>query len=113
MRTNDTSIYTKTLEICKNRDDDIAKKIEKQLLSVNDLVAAEARYHTSCRFKFEKSISVNVAIGRPIESLKQKNFEKVCEIMENDMELFTVNEFHKLILDMLKLAVCTCNLLIN
>ena len=72
----------------------------KHLLSVNDIVAAEARYHNSCRLKFEKS-PTKLPTGKPIESEKHGNFEKACIVMENDMELCIVNEFHKL---MLKIA---------
>lgn len=98
VRTKDTGIYKKTLEICKIRNDETSQKISKQLLSVNDLVAAEARYHISCRLKFEKS-PTNLPTGRPIEGMKHGNFEKACIVMENDMELYTVNEFHKLMLE--------------
>ena len=99
VRTKDTGIYKKTLEICENRNDETSRKIERHLLSVNDLIAAEARYHVSCRLKFEKPSPKNVATGRPIESVKQEHFDKACLIMERDMELYTVNELHKLMLE--------------
>ena len=33
VRTKDTGIYKKTLEICKARDDEISRKIEKRLFT--------------------------------------------------------------------------------
>ena len=55
------------------------------------MAAAEARYHVTCRKNFENPFSVS-APSRPVEICK-KIFEKTC--MENDMELFTVSEFHE------------------
>ena len=53
VRTKDTKIYFKTLELCKSREDDIAKAIQKRLMGISDLVAEEAKYHTSCGSSFE------------------------------------------------------------
>ena len=47
VKTKDPMIYKNTLAICKNRDDKQAKSIEGRLLVVNDLVAAEVKYHVS------------------------------------------------------------------
>lgn len=41
--TIDTKIFIKTLELCKSREDNFAKTIERRLLSVSDLVAAKAK----------------------------------------------------------------------
>ena len=79
------------MNICKIRKNDLAERIELRLLSINDLAAAEARYHVTCRKNFENPFSVS-APSRPVE-ISKKIFEKTC--MENDMELFTVSEFHK------------------
>ena len=45
-------------------------------------------------FRVESPSSVSTA-GRPVEGDKQENFEKACIAMENNIELFTVSEFHK------------------
>ena len=94
VRTKDTAIYKQTLNICKIIKNDLAKCIELRLLSINDLVAAEARYHVTCRKNFENPFSVS-APGRPVEHDKKENFEKACIAVENYMELYTVSEFHK------------------
>ena len=48
VRTINTKIYTSTLEVCKGREDNCAKK---QLLGISDFVAAETRHYVLlCRF---------------------------------------------------------------
>ena len=37
---------------CQKRNDQISKKVALRVRSCNDLVAVEARYHTSCRITF-------------------------------------------------------------
>ena len=95
VRAKNIAIYKQTLNISKIRKDDLAKPIELRLRSINDLVPAEERYQVTCRKNFEKPFSVSTP-GRPVERDKQENFEKVCIAMENEMELYTVSEFHKL-----------------
>ena len=73
-----------TLNICKIRKDGLAKHIEFRLLQINDLVAAEARYHVTYKQKSENAFSVSTP-GRPVERDKQENFEKTCIAVENDM----------------------------
>ena len=97
VRTISTNIHKQTLAICEARDDITSKTVETRLLSLNDLVAAEARYHISCQTKFENPLPEHPAPGRPISLSKTAVFEKACELMENDMNLYTVSEFHALI----------------
>ena len=40
--TINTKIYTSTREICRDREENYAKNIERQLLGISDFVAAEA-----------------------------------------------------------------------
>ena len=70
VRTILTNLYKQTLDICKTRNDDIAKAIKTRLVSVSDLVAAEARYHVACRTKFENPTSEYKTPGRPVSSTK-------------------------------------------
>ena len=92
--TKDTKIYSKTLEICKKRVDPLAKSIERRLMSVNDFVAAEARYHKKCRSNFENPVPAYSSKGRPPCDKKLAAFEEVCTIFENEMDLWTLTEFH-------------------
>ena len=75
------------MKICKIRKDDLDKRIELRSLSINDLVAAEARYHVTCKKNFESTFSVSTP-GRLVERDKQENFEKACIAVENDMEFY-------------------------
>ena len=61
-------MHKNTLAICKNRDDKQAKSIVGRLLVVNELVAAEAKYHVSCRVIFEKPVPQNKTPGRPVST---------------------------------------------
>ena len=49
----DTKSYVHKLHLCKLREDGNSKAIERRLLGVCDFVAAEERYHKSCRSTFE------------------------------------------------------------
>ena len=52
-RTMDSGILKTTLAFCQQRNDKFSRLVEMHLLSVSDLVAAEAMYHKSCRSNFE------------------------------------------------------------
>lgn len=94
VRTLETDIHKETLDLCKLRNDEYAMNIQRRLLSEKDLVAPEARYHISCRSSFESS-SNQKSIGRPAASSKLELFEEACtKFLENDIELYTVAEFH-------------------
>ena len=96
VRTKRTKIHSVTLDIYKTRDDLVAKTIESSLLNVSDLVAAEARYHVPCRTNFENPVPKFEKKGRPTSTQKIILFEKVCESLEDDIELYTVTEFDNL-----------------
>ena len=61
-----TKIHSVTLAICKTCDDLVAKTLERRLLNVSNLVAAEARYHVplkSCpKVREERSPNINTKI---------------------------------------------------
>ena len=96
VRTKLTKIRSVTLDNCKTRDDLVFKTIGSRLLNVSDLVTAEARYHIPCRTNFENPVPKFEKKGRPISTQKLILFEKVCESLD-DIELYTVAEFHDLI----------------
>lgn len=87
VRTKATGIYSTTLEICKTRDDEIAKTIESRLLNINDLVAAETRYLVACRASFENSVPKYSTSRRPTSIEKLNLFNKACKVLEYDIEL--------------------------
>ena len=63
---------------------------------MSDLVAAEARYHVSCSTNFEHPVPKFKKKGRPTSTRKLMLFEKTCESLEDDIELYMVAEFHNL-----------------
>ena len=65
------------------------------LLSANDLVAAEAKYHSSCRTSFENSQPSKSTPGRPTSEGKMISFLTMCLKLENEMDLYTLTEFHE------------------
>ena len=75
--TKDTKIYSGTLKIYGSRQDTYTKNIERHLLSVRDLVAAEARYHPICRSNFENPLPRHTSRGRPSLTGKLEAFETV------------------------------------
>ena len=66
------------------------------LLNVSDLVAAEARYLVPCRTNFKNPVPKFEKNGHPTSTQKLMLFEKACESLEDDIELYTVAEFHNL-----------------
>ena len=78
-----------TLQLCNSREDLYSKGIEMCLLSINDLVAAEARYHNACRSNFENAVPKYQSRGRPT-SKKLEAFEAMCKILEDEIEFCTI-----------------------
>ena len=59
-------------------------------------MAAEARYHVPCRTNCENPVPKFEKKGRPTSAQKLLLFEKAFESLEDDIELYTVAEFHNL-----------------
>ena len=59
-------------------------------------MAAEARYHVPCRTNFENPVPKFEKKGRPTSTQKLMLFEKVGESLEDDVEFYTVADFHNL-----------------
>ena len=85
VRTKSSGIYV-THVLSQNRDDQLAKTVEARLLSLYDLVAAEARYHVACRTNFENSMPKYSTPGRPTSTEKMTLFITACKKLEDDME---------------------------
>ena len=64
-----------------------------RLLSVSNLVATEAKYHSSCRTKFEKTLRSHSTPECPTLEKKMAPFLSVCHKLEEEIEL--TSEFHK------------------
>ena len=85
------------LEVCKKRNyDESALRVQKYLLECHDLVAAEGCYHKTCynnvRLQQGAFISEVKSPGRPVDTRKIANFEKLCEWLELEGELHSLRE---------------------
>ena len=60
------------------------------------MVAAEAKYHVSYRVNLEKPVPQNKTPGRSASTEKVTISNKACEILEVDVDLYTVSEFHNI-----------------
>lgn len=96
VRTKDTATYHTTVELCKVREDSMSQNMLVRLLSINDLVHAEARYHTKCRSSFENPVPQKSTPGRPVSSEKVRCFDEACLKLEEESELYTVPEFYEI-----------------
>ena len=91
--TKDTQIYSGTLKICSSGEDTYAKNIERRLLSVCELVAAETGYHPVCRSNFENPLPKHTSRGRPSSTENLEAFETIRKFLEEEIELMTLAEF--------------------
>lgn len=89
-----TNIYTSTLEICWDREEEnYSKNNIKLLLGISDFGAPEARYHSIYRLNFENPLPEKSSKGRPISANKIAAFKSMCSIMKDEMKFFTLSEF--------------------
>ena len=76
------------------RDDDQGREVEHRVLSCSDFIAAEARYHDSCRDSFnitsKKKICSPETKARPVNKTYQMHFVTLCNWLETEGELHTV-----------------------
>ena len=87
---------------CQKRSDQI-NKVALRVRSCNDLVAMEARYHTTCRIKFmnpKKAFypgekNAKNLTGKPAENEKLLHFDQLREWIEQEAECYTVKELHQ------------------
>ena len=63
---------------------------------MSNLVAAEATYHVPYKTNFENPLPKFEKKFRPTSTRKLISFEKPCQSLEDDIELYTVAEFHNL-----------------
>ena len=71
---------------CLKRNEQINKEVTLRVRSCHDLVAVEARYHTSYRITFMNSEKTfypgekkNKFTGQPTENKKLLHFDQLCE----------------------------------
>ena len=91
---------TQLLKYCEDRDDETAEAVKRRLLTCSDFPAVEARYHKHCRLEFkfpskkENAQNLNKK-GRPKSEMQMTNFNKLCDWLELEGELYSVGELYK------------------
>ena len=66
-----------------------------------DLVASDAEYHKQCKTNFFvcKDIpgqkNVGKTPGRPASEPMKQTFDKLCDLQDNQAELFTIKQLHE------------------
>ena len=87
---------------CLKRNEQISREVTLRVRSCNDLVAVEARYHTSYRITFtnpEKTFhpgeKENKLTGQPTENKKLLHFDQLCEWIEQEVERYTIKSYIK------------------
>ena len=73
------------LQLANERNDDWGRQVAARLNSVIDIVAAEGRYHQSCRTKF-KLLPTDRKRGRPESEVLTNALHKLYEFMTDSDE---------------------------
>ena len=72
-----------------------AEEVRIRALDCHDFVAAEARYRLPCHGDFTTGKRLSTATpGRSVASESLNNFNRVCEWLESEAELYSVVEVH-------------------
>ena len=92
----------KTLKMmCEGQDNELAETVRRRVLSCtdDDLHAADARYHRKCKDNFYvqslQRQSDPDTKGRPINNIQDENFNKMCEWLEMDGDLYSLQELYE------------------
>ena len=95
------------LKVCDRRQDDWGEEVRLRTMACNDLVAAEARYHYNCNKRFssclKKETTNSETLGPPVVSECDAAFNSLCDWLETEAELYSLNELHN---KMKELAGC-------
>ena len=104
----DQPAYTKNtiLNAIGSRTDDEAVAIKRRILTCSDLPAVDARYHVACRQKLDRqslhfqrvkspTYSATKQRGRPINDSQTKSFNALCQLLEEECELYSLAELYE------------------
>ncbi len=97
------NLKNRLLEICRRPDrldSNISHIVRGRLMATNDVVADKCRYHRNCYKDFcRECIPSDEAPvkrpGRPTNVHQARNFERLCEWLEIETQLYTVSELHE------------------
>ena len=77
-----------------NEADNERSELFNRLINCIDLLQIEVRYHDKCRIHPVYRQQFQVKKGRPVNDTKMYYFEKVCEFLEQNGDLYTLKEPH-------------------
>ena len=80
---------------CLARNDLLGSKVLTRLSSISDLVVEKAVYHSICYAQFFNDDDHPKAKGRPVNNDQQQAFNIMCEWLENENELYTLQELYE------------------
>lgn len=86
------------LKMCDaaRQNDEWAEQVRRRVINCTDLVQAEARYHDDCRKNFCRlKDNLSSQAGRPTNSVQKINFEKLCDWLECESEVYSLTELHE------------------
>jgi hypothetical protein len=69
--------------------------VRARLNSCHDLVHPNARYHNRCLKLFLRPVRSSNRPGRPVDELQKSAFNKLCDWLEDEIELRSVAEVHE------------------
>lgn len=76
------------MEHCATRDCDVSKRVTFLLSNINDLVAAECRYHGHCYRNIMRPLNTSSnPVGRPVvDPVYVESFKKLCKYVDDNEE---------------------------
>ena len=89
-------MHNNIIECAKVRSDDWGEAVLTRLGTLNDLVAEEAVYHSSCMAAFKLNKVGSSVRGTPEDPTMTDVFQHICDWLENtvEREVYSVRELY-------------------
>ena len=89
-------MHNNIIECAKARSDDWGEAVLTRLGTLNDLVAEEAVYHSSCMAAFKLNKVGSSVRGTPEDPTMTDVFQHICDWLENtaEREVYSVRELY-------------------
>ena len=96
-RVETMEIKANIIEACDKRADDWSYDVKFRILNCIDLVTVGAVYHCDCHVKFITGRDKNFTVGsgRVVDKVMLKQFEDICEWLEESCELVKLHEAYQ------------------
>ena len=96
---------------CDERNEEFASVVKKRLSVINDLVAVEAVYHSPCQSRFfssDRTLTSESSRGRNESDAKLAAFKTLCEWLDEQTELYTLQDLHDKMIELSGEATYVC-----